>query len=142
MCLVQENLDTPRLPPNRWNPDARACWEAGGGVVAGEQSSGGRISFSSWSPACRIQLPGRKWEELNRKYMLKSHSRHSRKLRLRWNTETHTAGGGGVTATRGGVWGGCTSTRGPGPRAQSPGSKASPTPLSLMEQGSPRYFGS
>ena len=85
--MVQENLDTPRLPPNRWNPDARACWEAGGGVVAGEQSSGGRISFSSWSPACRIQLPGRKWEELNRKYMLKSHSRHSRKLRLRWNTE-------------------------------------------------------
>lgn len=58
--MVQENLDTPRLPPNRWNPDARACWEAGGGMVAGEQSNGGRISFSSWSPECRIQLPGRK----------------------------------------------------------------------------------
>ena len=68
-------------------------------------------------PSVGSSSQGGNWEELNRKYMLKSHSRHSRKLRLRWNTETHTAGGGGVTAIRGGRWGGCISTRGPGPRA-------------------------
>lgn len=57
-------------------------------------------------PSVGSSSQGGNWEELNRKYMLKSHSRHSRKLRLRWNTETHTAGGGGVTAIRGGEVGG------------------------------------
>lgn len=115
---------------------------AGRLVVAWLQGSSPMVAefySAAGVPSVGSSSQGGNWEELNRKYMLKSHSRHSRKLRLRWNTETHTAGGGGVTAIRGGEVGGMhkyTWTR-----AQSPGSKDSPTPLSLMEQGSPRYFG-
>ena len=88
------------MPSNSWNPDAGASWEAGSGRVPREQSNGSRVSFSSWSPRCRIQPLGRKLGRIKRKYVLWRRSRHSRKLRLRWNTETHAARGSGVTTTR------------------------------------------
>ena len=61
MCLVQESLDTPRLPPNRWNPDARACWEAGGGMVAGEQVA--EFHSAAGAPSIGSSSQGGNWEE-------------------------------------------------------------------------------